>query len=629
MSQATDLLNRLTNEQILAYSADPESEPHIVIGADRFITVPKSLKRVAVQYDHDVETVVFDCPRYWDNLDMSMMAVYINYVLSDGYADSYPADNVTADGDIMHFTWTISRNVTQVTGNITFLVCVKKTDAEGKEINHWNSELCRDMYVSEGLETEEQIAMENSDLITQLLLRMNSVEQINVTAETMDGYVEEITTARDDAAETLTNINNSAAVIRNSYANAIKGNVSGEIVRVDDVSPLEHDVVCRVHGKNLFDISKIPTTTASVSSAYVSEVGADYVIVSTLEGYTGNGYCTVPVKVRDACPTMQVGKTYILKAATESDSSNIYLPGLQRSWVFGTTMVATEELLNSTMTLYGFSMGSGLGPGECRISNIQIEEGTVATAYEPYIDLTDVEVIRYGKNLVDSTQYISPKTVNGVTVQYLPNEDVFLFNGTATAAARIGYSQLIGACNGEQFTCTIIPLSGTVDKGNADYPPVIFFGKSETRTSAGTNNISFPFTNTKTSLTQRVSGKYLKDSWFWIGVGNVLNNYKVRIQFEHGDTATSYEPYKNRNVCSATETGVANTLSVYPTVTMLTNTDGAIIEAEYNRDTTKMFESYVLTDEAKDEIAAKVEGDMAEVLASLNSYAQSVIGGDG
>ena len=52
----------------------------------------------------------------------------------------------------MHFTWTIDKNVTLVTGKIVFLVCVKNIDKDGKEINHWNSELCKDCYISEGLE---------------------------------------------------------------------------------------------------------------------------------------------------------------------------------------------------------------------------------------------------------------------------------------------------------------------------------------------------------------------------------------------------------------------------------------------------------------------------------------------
>lgn len=170
MATADELLNELEIQS--------EPEGHIVVGGDRFITVPDNLKRLGVQHDHNMETVVFDCPRYWDNRDMSKMAIYINYMLSNGYADRYPVDNVTADNEVMHFEWTISRNVTQVAGAVSFLVCVMKTDTEGNEERHWNSELCKHCYISPGMETEESPVDMYPDLVTQLLLRMNAVEQI-------------------------------------------------------------------------------------------------------------------------------------------------------------------------------------------------------------------------------------------------------------------------------------------------------------------------------------------------------------------------------------------------------------------------------------------------------------------
>ena len=155
MSKAEELLNTLSTATVSTLLADSSTEPHIVIGEDRFITVPSELKRIAVQYDHDIETVTFDCPRYWDDHDMSEMRIYINYLRSDAETGCYKAQNITVDSsdeNIMHFDWTISRNVTETFGKIVFLVCVKKADDNGNEKNHWNSELCKDCYVSEGLE---------------------------------------------------------------------------------------------------------------------------------------------------------------------------------------------------------------------------------------------------------------------------------------------------------------------------------------------------------------------------------------------------------------------------------------------------------------------------------------------
>lgn len=191
MSQADKLLNSLSSDEIAVYSANPETEEHIVIDSNRFISVPESLKRIAVQYDHDIETVTFDCPRYWDGIDMSGMKIYINYMLTNRTKGMYLAKNISideTDSNIMHFYWTISNNVTLVKGQIAFLVCIKKTDEEGNEENHWNSELNTDMYVSEGLECAEVIISMHPDIITDLLTRMDYVETI-ATPENMQSYV--------------------------------------------------------------------------------------------------------------------------------------------------------------------------------------------------------------------------------------------------------------------------------------------------------------------------------------------------------------------------------------------------------------------------------------------------------
>lgn len=191
MSQADDLLARSTGAS--ARLANVDMEPHIVVDTNRHITVPEELKRLGVQHDHDIETVTFDCPRYWDGHDMSKMAVYINYMTPVGKAGAYMAENISVDdvdSSVMHFTWTISGHVTENKGKLQFLVCVKKTDGDGMVVNHWNSELCESAYISEGLETEELILQEYPDLVTQLLLRMDAVEEL-ATPEVMQGYAEQ------------------------------------------------------------------------------------------------------------------------------------------------------------------------------------------------------------------------------------------------------------------------------------------------------------------------------------------------------------------------------------------------------------------------------------------------------
>lgn len=192
MSKATDLLNSLSSEQIATYSARPESEPHIVIGEDRTISVPVELRKLGVQYDHNIETVTFDCPRYWDGHDLSAMQIYINYMTPDGFMGAYLCTEKVVEDDIFHFDWTISNNVTQAKGNISFLICAKVVDEEGNEIHHWNSELNSELHISQGMECVETVLVDYPDIVTQLLTRMDAVEavispEVDLT-ETETGY---------------------------------------------------------------------------------------------------------------------------------------------------------------------------------------------------------------------------------------------------------------------------------------------------------------------------------------------------------------------------------------------------------------------------------------------------------
>lgn len=154
---------------------------NVVIKKDRTVTVPASEAKIGVQYDHNVNVITFDCPRYPDddrNVDMSTMQIYINYMLPDKTLGSYLAENVKVDTnnpDTIHFDWKITRNVTQVKGALQALVCIKKVDAEGNELYHWNTDLIQSFRVGEGMECLETISSDYADVISQLLVNMNTV----------------------------------------------------------------------------------------------------------------------------------------------------------------------------------------------------------------------------------------------------------------------------------------------------------------------------------------------------------------------------------------------------------------------------------------------------------------------
>lgn len=222
MSQADELLMSLGEDIVQTATGN------IVVGADRFITVPDSLKKIAVQYDHDIETVTFDCPRYWDGHDLSKMRIYINYMRPDGVLGSHICSNVVleqSDNDIMHFDWTISGHVTYVSGTITFLVCVKSVDADGTEENIWHTEINSDMYVSTGMKCHETILRRYPDIITQLLYRMDQSEAIVEAARKAE-------TGAKAAQESIESMTVSAETLGPDEAAAVEKTVVDDIVNL-------------------------------------------------------------------------------------------------------------------------------------------------------------------------------------------------------------------------------------------------------------------------------------------------------------------------------------------------------------------------------------------------------------
>lgn len=180
MSQAEELLNSLAEieEELAHYS---NNGFHIVVNADRTITVPNELKSIAVQYDNNVETVTFDCPRYWDEHDFSTMNIYINYRCPDGHRGRYPVKNLYVDdenNEIIHFDWTISNDVTMVSGKLSFLVCAKNTETDA--LPHWNSRMNQDLTIEPGMEIyDEGTVKQNPELIESMLTRLDNLETAN------------------------------------------------------------------------------------------------------------------------------------------------------------------------------------------------------------------------------------------------------------------------------------------------------------------------------------------------------------------------------------------------------------------------------------------------------------------
>lgn len=168
----------------------------------------------------------------------------------------------------------------------------------------------------------------------------------------------------------------------NESANAIKGSLSGAVVRADDVSPVEHLPVVKVHSKNRFISSKIGTTSKFTKNNDGS------ITVSA-----GQYSCPTGIQFKDLCPSLSAGETVILSIDTEG-LNFIYSNAVLKH---GVPFVVTENILEGYVAIYGAEETANDFEEEHTIRHIQIEKGETATEYTPYVDPSTVTVTAGGK----------------------------------------------------------------------------------------------------------------------------------------------------------------------------------------------------------------------------------------
>ena len=389
MSNVRDLFTNNTSGLGFSLRHEAGSDFFVIDSESRTITAPADFENFGVESDENTERVYFECPQFvGDDIDLADMNLYINFKNANGELDKYIIDDVVSDGSNVRFSWVLSRKCTRYKGTLTFIVCAVKTNENAEIVKEWNTTLCTGQ-VLEGLEVENPEIDENTvDLVDQLVsLINNKTAEIETKAADALASVE---TAKDAA---INEIKETGESVENTlYANAVKGYASGEAIFVYDVSPLPHIVKAKVYGKNVFNSQRF-STFESTTSPYISEVGQGYIVITSPNGYFGNGVSYPNVKLRDLCPNAIVGKTYTFTFETDSPYNRLmYLSRTATSLVSGCSYVFTEDMLNSDIHPYGFNAERGETQTICIIKNIQLEEGDTATEYEPWIDPTTVEL---------------------------------------------------------------------------------------------------------------------------------------------------------------------------------------------------------------------------------------------
>lgn len=183
MATAEELLAQMEeNPELYTDSIGPVNGVIVINAEERTIELPESEKIFGVESDKASERKYFKCPKIvGDNIDLSTLNLFINFKNANNEADIYPIDDVEVDGDYIAFSWKLSRKVTAYKTDasknqlLSFIFCAKSGEDPDVE---WNTTLCSDGVVLEGLEPGESIAEDNPDIIQYILERLDSAGTI-------------------------------------------------------------------------------------------------------------------------------------------------------------------------------------------------------------------------------------------------------------------------------------------------------------------------------------------------------------------------------------------------------------------------------------------------------------------
>lgn len=223
-----------------------------------------------------------------------------------------------------------------------------------------------------------------------------------------------------------------------------------------------------------------------------------------------------------------------------------------------------------------------------RVDDVSPIEHTVKVKASGDVDLSTTTLTVCGKNLIDHNIMVEQATVYGVTVTR--NGDVITLNGTLTTSSNLLNTVLcIYAGANKSYTLSYKHIDGTIT-GAAH----ICIGDSALPDDARQSWIALTLNNEDVARTYQTKKTYMRDIWLYCIGGVTFDNFTFKMQLEAGNTQTAYESYKG-DTYTLNADGTCDVVSVSPVMTLLTDTDGVVIECEYERDVnTVIAELYAL-----------------------------------
>ena len=367
---------------------------------------------------------------------------------------------------------------------------------------------------------------------------------------------------------------------------------------------ITHDLDYSISGTTLtisgsWSYEQNGTHTTEVNKTVTVVAGSKLTGIA-LQGMSEGGTetCTLTVSTVQAIPTAVTVTAPDGTVSTGSASADGTVTGLNStaspmtvSVSAGTVSVTYNRDISSCLNeranaLTAQKSGSMLG-----IDDVSPCEDNVTVNVAAVGDNAPSKVYRLGRNIFDPTPWTTAQTFGGITIQYLPDEDCFLFDGSSPSENQqftVAIPNFYYGLN-NNFTVDIEYVSGTTTKNQRDQYAVFHTGYTNDAALWGDKLHNAPLKNESTSQTKTCDRSYfLERTWIYVYSGVAFDNYKVRIQVRCSDAAAGYEKYAAPTELTPGTDG--NVVAARENVcTFAVKTPGTL-STRYNRDINKAFD---------------------------------------
>ena len=106
------------------------------VDLDQRVVIPPSEYRdfLSLEQEHQAETIYFEAPRYFDEVDLTNTTIIIEYINAENEARIYPAvlQDWTSNPGFIRFAWVLGHEATKTAGTIRFSVRFYSVDQNQK-----------------------------------------------------------------------------------------------------------------------------------------------------------------------------------------------------------------------------------------------------------------------------------------------------------------------------------------------------------------------------------------------------------------------------------------------------------------------------------------------------------------